>query len=118
MPESEVSMSLKADNVLGPIGEILTEDEKNRGILIHAFQKIQEEHNYLPEEELTKLSKELGISMSVVYSTATFYKQFYFTERGKQIVRVCTGTACHVRGARSEERRVGKECRSRWSPYQ
>ncbi len=92
-------MSLKADNVLGPVGEVLTEAEKNRGILIHAFQQIQEEHNYLPGEELAKLSKDLGISMSDVYSTATFYKQFYFTPRGKKIIRVCTGTACHVRGA-------------------
>jgi NADH:ubiquinone oxidoreductase subunit E len=37
--------------------------------------------------------------MSYVYSTATFYKQFYFTPRGRKIVKVCTGTACHVRGA-------------------
>jgi NADH-quinone oxidoreductase subunit E len=48
---------------------------------------------------LIKLSKNLDISMSDVYSTATFYKQFYFTPRGKKIFRVCTGTACHVRGA-------------------
>ncbi len=92
-------MEIKSDEILGPIGGILTEAEKNRGILIHAFQQIQEEHNYLPGEELAKLSKDLGISMSDVYSTATFYKQFYFTPRGKRIVRVCTGTACHVRGA-------------------
>ncbi|HDK17300.1 MAG TPA: NADH-quinone oxidoreductase subunit NuoE, partial [Nitrospirae bacterium] len=92
-------MEIKSDEILGPIGEVLTEAEKNRGILIHSFQQIQEEHNYLPEEELAKLSKDLGISMSDVYSTATFYKQFYFTPRGEKIVRVCTGTACHVRGA-------------------
>jgi len=92
-------MSLKADEVLGHIGNVLTDSQKNRGILIHAFQKIQEEHNYLPEEELISLSKTLGISMSDVYSTATFYKQFYFSPRGKKIVRICTGTACHVRGA-------------------
>ncbi len=92
-------MEIKSDEILGPIVEVLTEAEKNRGILIHAFQKIQEEHNYLPEEELIRLSSTLGISMSDVYSTATFYKQFYFTPRGKKIVRVCTGTACHVRGA-------------------
>lgn len=92
-------MSLKADEVLGHIGAVLTETQKKRGMLIHAFQKIQEEHNYLPGEELISLSKTLGIPMSDVYSTATFYKQFYFTPRGRKIVRVCTGTACHVRGA-------------------
>lgn len=92
-------MSLKAEEVLGHIGEVLTESQKMRGMLIHAFQQIQQEHNYLPEEELIRLSKNLNIPMSDVYSTATFYKQFYFKPRGRQIVRVCTGTACHVRGA-------------------
>jgi len=94
-------MSLNANEVLGHVAEVLTDTEKKRGILIHAFQQIQEEHNYLPEEELIKLSKNLDIPMSIVYSTATFYKQFYFTPRGRKIVRVCTGTACHVRGAGS-----------------
>jgi NADH-quinone oxidoreductase subunit E len=92
-------MSLKVDEVLGHVSEVLTETEKKRGVLIHAFQQIQVEHNYLPEEELIKLSKNLGIPLSDVYSTATFYKQFYFTPRGRKILRVCTGTACHVRGA-------------------
>lgn len=92
-------MSLKVNEVIGHVGDVLTETQKKRGILIHAFQKIQEEHNYLPEEELIRLSKNLDIAMSDVYSTATFYKQFYFSPRGKKIVKVCTGTACHVRGA-------------------
>lgn len=92
-------MSLKVNEVIGHVGEVLTETQKKRGILIHAFQKIQEEHNYLPEEELIRLSKNFDIPMSDVYSTATFYKQFYFSPRGKKIVKVCTGTACHVRGA-------------------
>jgi NADH:ubiquinone oxidoreductase subunit E len=90
---------MKVDDVIGVVSEQLTDDQKKRGVLIHAFQKIQEEENYLPEESLVKLSEELGLPMSYVYSTATFYKQFYFTPRGKKIVKVCTGTACHVRGA-------------------
>ncbi len=92
-------MSLKVNEVLGHAIDVLTESQKKRGVLIHAFQQIQEEHNFLPEEELIKLSKNLQIPMSDVYSAATFYKQFYFSPRGKKIVRVCTGTACHVRGA-------------------
>ena len=92
-------MSLKLNEVFGGIGEVLSEEQKQRGILIHAFQQIQEEHNYLPQEELEKLSKELNLPMSFIFSTATFYKQFYFTPRGKKILRICTGTACHVRGA-------------------
>lgn len=84
---------------LGIIGEILTEEQKRRTILIHAFHKIQKENNYLPEDALRALSKELGISLSTIYGVASFYKQFYFTPRGKNVVSVCVGTACHVRGA-------------------
>ena len=92
-------MDIKPDEIIGHIGEVLGESQKKRGILIYAFQKIQKEYNYLPQEALTGLSKKLDIPLADVYSTATFYKQFYFSPRGKKIVRVCTGTACHVRGA-------------------
>jgi len=92
-------MSLNLNEVFGGIGEVLSREQKQRGVLIHAFQKIQEEHNYLPQEELEKLSKELDLPMSFIFSTATFYKQFYFSPRGRKILRICTGTACHVRGA-------------------
>jgi NADH-quinone oxidoreductase subunit E len=102
-------MSLKTDEVIGHVGGVLTEHQKKRGILIHAFQKIQEEHNFLPEEELRRLSKNLDIPLSDVYSTATFYKQFYFSPRGKKIVRVCTGTACHVRGADKVLKKIKEE---------
>ncbi|MBI4654053.1 MAG: NADH-quinone oxidoreductase subunit NuoE [Nitrospirae bacterium] len=92
-------MEIKPDEIIGHIGEVLTESQKKRGILIHVFHKIQAEYNYLPEDVLKTLSEKLNVPLSDVYSTASFYKQFYFTPRGKNIVRVCTGTACHVRGA-------------------
>lgn len=81
------------------IGESLNEGQKNRGILIHALQEIQKENNYLPEEKLRELSKNLNIPLAEIYSAASFYKHFYFKPRGKNIVCVCVGTACHVRGA-------------------
>jgi NADH:ubiquinone oxidoreductase subunit E len=90
---------IDVEEAIGHVGEVLSRDQKAKGLLIHAFQQIQKEHNYLPEEELKKLSKKLRVSLSEVYSTATFYKQFHFTPRGKNIACVCTGTACHVRGA-------------------
>jgi NADH:ubiquinone oxidoreductase subunit E len=93
-------MEIRADEIIGNIGEVLTESQKKRGILIHAFHKIQEEHNYLPEDVLKRLSEELDISLSEVYSVASFYKQFYFKPRGRNIVCACVGTACHVRGAK------------------
>jgi NADH-quinone oxidoreductase subunit E len=90
---------LNADEKIGSVGEVLTDAEKKRGVLIHAFQSIQKEHNYLPEDSLKQLAKKLDISLAEVYSTASFYKHFYFKPRGKNIVCVCVGTACHVRGA-------------------
>ncbi len=92
-------MNLEVDEIIGVVSDKLNSRQKRRGVLLHAFQKLQQEKNYLPEEDLRDLAKELGLSLSYVYSTATFYKQFYFTPRGKNIVKVCTGTACHVRGA-------------------
>lgn len=83
------------------VGDVVTDEQKRRAVLIHAFHKIQKENNYLPEEKIASLSEDLNIPLSEVYGTASFYKQFYFTPRGKNIVCVCVGTACHVRGAQS-----------------
>jgi NADH-quinone oxidoreductase subunit E len=90
---------LNVDEKIGNVKEILTEEQKKRGVLIHAFQSIQKEYNYLPEDVLKDLAKKLDIALSEVYSTASFYKHFYFKPRGKNVVCVCLGTACHVRGA-------------------
>lgn len=90
---------LTIDSHYRKIGEALNENQKGRGFLIHALQEIQKEHNYLPEDKLRKLSKNLNIPLAEIYSTASFYKHFYFKPRGKNIVCVCVGTACHVRGA-------------------
>ena len=87
------------DEKIGNVGEVLTEAQKKRGVLIHAFQSIQKEYNYLPEEVLNALAKKLDVPLSEVYSTASFYKHFYFKPRGRNVVCVCVGTACHVRGA-------------------
>ena len=90
---------LNVNEKIGNVGEVLSEVEKKRGVLIHAFQSIQKEYNYLPEDVLNALSRKLDIPLSEVYSTASFYKHFYFKPRGRNIVCVCVGTACHVRGA-------------------
>jgi len=90
---------LNVNEKIGNVGEVLSETEKKRGILIHAFQSLQKEYNYLPEDVLRDLSRKLDIPLAEVYSTASFYKHFYFKPRGRNIVCVCVGTACHVRGA-------------------
>lgn len=90
---------LNVNEKIGHVKDVLTDTQRKRGILIHAFQSIQKEHNYLPEDVLIELSKKLDIPLAEVYSTASFYKHFYFKPRGRNIVCVCVGTACHVRGA-------------------
>jgi len=81
--------------------------------MVSILQDIQAEYNYLPRTALDKLSKKLDIPQSHVYSMATFFRAFSLKERGKHIVNVCQGTACHVRGAdlilESLERQLGVE---------
>ncbi len=63
------------------------------------LQDIQNRYNYLPKEALVHTAKRLNVPLSQVYSLATFYKTFSLRPRGKHLISVCMGTACHVRGA-------------------
>lgn len=90
---------VKIDELLGEVSSILSASEKKRGVVITSLHKIQEEHGFLPEDVLAEFADSVGLSLAEIYSVASFYKQFHFTPRGKKIVRVCMGTACHVRGA-------------------
>lgn len=68
--------------------------------LIEVLQDVQEQHGYIPEEAMRTISKELGMPLTDVYGVASFYKAFSLKPRGKNVITVCTGTACHVRGAK------------------
>ena len=65
--------------------------------LIAILQEIQTEYNYLDEVVLTLVAEKLGITIAKVYSVATFYENFSLDAKGKHIIKVCAGTACHVR---------------------
>ena len=65
--------------------------------LIAILQGIQAENNYLSEEALRLVAEKLGVSIAKVYSVATFYENFSLEAKGRHIIRVCAGTACHVR---------------------
>jgi NADH-quinone oxidoreductase subunit E len=67
--------------------------------LIAILQEIQSEYRYLPEEVLTYVATALGIPPATVYGVATFYAQFSLKPKGKYVIKVCDGTACHVRGS-------------------
>jgi NADH-quinone oxidoreductase subunit E len=77
---------------------ILRRHKGQESALITILQEIQEVYSYLPEDALTHLSAEASIPLSRIYAVATFYAQFYLTPRGRNTIRVCRGTACHVRG--------------------
>jgi NADH:ubiquinone oxidoreductase subunit E len=69
--------------------------------LIPILQKIQEEFGYIPQQAVPSLAQHLGLSPAQVQGVITFYTQLYTTPRGKKVVRVCRGTACHVRGGKT-----------------
>ncbi len=89
-------MSMDMD--LSLLDPVLQKHAGRGDALITILQEIQEVYSYLPEEALNRLSREARISMSRIYAVVTFYAQFYLNPRGRQTVRVCRGTACHVRG--------------------
>jgi NADH-quinone oxidoreductase subunit E len=81
------------------VGAILDNYQRDRGMLVSILQDVQAEYNYLPEEVLVEVSQALGAPLSQVYSVATFFKAFSLEPRGRYLINVCLGTACHVRGA-------------------
>ncbi len=77
--------------------EIIANYGKKPGSLIPIMQDIQEEYRYLPGELLTYVAEQIGITEAKAFSVATFYENFSFEHKGKYIIKVCDGTACHVR---------------------
>ena len=78
---------------------ILKNYQHDKGMLIPILQDIQAEYNYLPQETLRQASEGLGVPLTRIYSVATFFKAFSLKPRGRHLINVCLGTACHVRGA-------------------
>lgn len=85
---------------LNRVDAILDRYQDEAGALISILQDIQTEYNYLPQEALRKVAKGLEVPLINIYGVATFYKSFSLTPRGKHVITVCLGTACHVRGGR------------------
>ena len=78
--------------------DLLSPYKGQRGALIPILQKVQEKLGYLTQEAVSEVAKFTGISENEIYGVASFYAQFRFTRPGDHGVRVCLGTACHVRG--------------------
>jgi len=85
-------------NTKEQLDDILSQYNGESGDLIPVLQEVQELFGYLPGEAMQGIAKFLRLPESNVFGVATFYAQFKFTPTGKRIVKVCRGTACHVRG--------------------
>lgn len=85
--------------VLKDIDNFIADHEGEQGALISILEDIQDRYHYLPEEALRAVARGTGRSLVDIYGVATFYKAFSLAPRGKHLVSVCLGTACHVRSA-------------------
>jgi NADH:ubiquinone oxidoreductase subunit E len=79
--------------------KILNDYRKNDGNIITILQDIERAFGYIPEEAVNWFSKKLDIPASRFFGTVTFYSQFHLKPRGKNVITVCRGTACHVKGS-------------------
>lgn len=79
------------------LDDILEAHEYNPSQIIAIMQDIQKECRYLPQDALCYIAKKLNISEAKVYGVATFYENFSLEPKGKYVIKVCDGTACHVR---------------------
>jgi NADH-quinone oxidoreductase subunit E len=81
------------------IDQIIDKYEGEEGILIQLLLDIQQELNWIPREVAERISQRLNIPQSQIYRVASFYTAMSLTPRGRHVVSVCMGTACHVRGS-------------------
>lgn len=84
---------------LAPVEEVLQRYPADEASLIQVLQDVHRAYNYLPCDVLTRVAEVLGVPLAKVFSVGTFYKAFSLSPQGRTIVKVCTGTACHIRGA-------------------
>ena len=87
-------------DTVGPIDDLLAPYAGQHGALIPVLQQVQERYGYLPGSAIEQAARFLKLSPSEVYGVLTFYAQFRLIPPGEKTVKVCQGTACHVRGAK------------------
>lgn len=88
-------------NRLAQMDEILAKYQGVKGALIPVLQEAQHAYGYLSKDVVEHIADQLAIPVSQIYGVITFYSQFHLNPRGRNIVRVCQGTACHVRGGKA-----------------
>ena len=94
-----MSAQYAAARSFAKVMEILDRYERSQTKIIPILQAVREEYRYLPQEVLTFIATSLGVSPAKLYGVATFYSHFSLEPKGKHILKMCDGTACHVRGS-------------------
>ena len=82
---------------IAKLDEILQKHDYDPTLLIAIMQDIQKEYHYLPQEALSYIAKKLKLSEAKIYGVATFYENFSLEPKGRYVIKICDGTACHVR---------------------
>jgi NADH-quinone oxidoreductase subunit E len=100
MPENEIKAKVK---------QVLKKYDNDKSALIDILHDTQAQIGYLPKEALELIGSGLGLAMARIYCVVTFFKAFSLTPRGRNLVSVCMGTACHVRGADKVLEQIEKE---------
>lgn len=83
------------------LAELLAKYRGTKGSVIPVLQQAQAIFGYLPQDVLVEIAEKLEVPISQIYGVVTFYAQFHLEPRGKNIIKSCQGTACHVRGAKA-----------------
>lgn len=99
MGEPVPERGVRTEELANRLEPILSRYRGQEGGLIPLLQEVQGELGWLPEEALKLVAEATGLTLARVVGVASFYAQFYFRPRGRHVIRVCTGTACHIRGA-------------------
>lgn len=94
-----MSATYAAAHSFNKVMEILDRFDRSDSKIIPILQAVQEEYRYLPQEVMTFIATSLGVSPARLYGVATFYSHFSLEPKGKHILKMCDGTACHVRGS-------------------
>jgi NADH-quinone oxidoreductase subunit E len=101
--------SIKNETVdLSKVEKVLEKYRDTRGALIPILQVVQAEYGYLSQPLIDCIAERLNISANEIVGVATFYAQFHLKPRGKHIIKICCGTACHVKGAKKIAEKLGE----------
>jgi NADH-quinone oxidoreductase subunit E len=99
---TQTSKKAEQEEALDPTRayEIAEEEAGSQGPVIRVLQRIQAEYGYIPPDFLPEVAEILEVPLARIFGSLTFYSQFYTEPRGKYVVKVCVGTACHVQGSK------------------